>query len=101
MRRRPHVTSIPALEGHQAPRRRAAAVGPDLSLLWMFLAGALLMALASSAHGQTAGQTPEFRGEVTVNEVLLDALVTDREGHVILGLGPDDFSVREEIGRWS
>jgi len=95
MRRRPHVTSITALEGHRALRRRTAAVAPDLSLLWMFLAGALLMALASRAHGQVAGQTPEFRGEVTVSEVLLDALVADREGHVIVGLRPDDFEVRE------
>jgi VWFA-related protein len=32
---------------------------------------------------------------VVVSEVLLDALVTDKQGRVILGLGPDDFVVEE------
>ncbi|MEO8504425.1 MAG: VWA domain-containing protein, partial [Acidobacteriota bacterium] len=31
-----------------------------------------------------------------VSEVLLDALVTDRDGNVIVGLGPDDFIVEEQ-----
>lgn len=99
--RRLHLTSsVPALAAsRENPRRRAAAAPPDLSLLWMFLAGALLMALASRAGGQTppsATETPGFSGEVTVSEVLLDALITDREGNVIVGLGPEDFRVREE-----
>jgi len=33
---------------------------------------------------------------VRVTEVLLDALVTDREGNVVVGLQPDDFVVSEE-----
>ncbi len=75
----------------------AASAGPDLSLFWMFLAGILVMALASAAGAATppatAVQPPGFAGEVTVQEVLLDALVTDRAGNVILGLGPQDFQV--------
>ena len=47
-------------------------------------------------------QTPQvpppstFEEEVTVQEVLLDVLVTDREGSVIVGLGRDDFVVQED-----
>jgi VWFA-related protein len=33
--------------------------------------------------------------EMVVSEVLLDAVVTDKKGRVILGLGKDDFVVRE------
>lgn len=76
-------------------RRRGAAAGADLSLLWMFLAGALAMALAAAASGQEPPSPPRFQGEVTVSEVLLDVLVTDREGNVILGLRPGDFRVTE------
>ncbi len=37
-----------------------------------------------------------FEEEVEVTEVLLDVLVTDRRGNVVLGLGEDDFVVRED-----
>lgn len=43
------------------------------------------------AQGEPA--TPPFEGEVEVAEVLLDVLVTDGEGHIVLGLRPDDFRV--------
>jgi VWFA-related protein len=36
-----------------------------------------------------------FGAEISVNEVLLDVLVTDKKGNVILGLGPADFLVTE------
>ena len=36
-----------------------------------------------------------FGAEILVSEVLLDVLVTDRKGNVILGLGADDFVVTE------
>ncbi|MEM9555355.1 MAG: VWA domain-containing protein [Acidobacteriota bacterium] len=36
-----------------------------------------------------------FEGTVEVSEVLLDVLVTDRDGNIVLGLGPDDFQVVE------
>ena len=45
-------------------------------------------------------QAPEaqgrFEGEVDVREVLLDVLVTDRKGNVIVGLDKDDFVVKED-----
>lgn len=37
-----------------------------------------------------------FEEEVEVTEVLLDVLVTDRRGNVVLGLGEDDFVVEED-----
>src|SRR5437773_2193631 len=36
-----------------------------------------------------------FKAKVDVNLVLLDAVVTDARGNQILGLGKDDFIVRE------
>src|SRR5262249_22711388 len=36
-----------------------------------------------------------FGEKIEVREVLLDALVTDAQGHVIVGLGKNDFAVRE------
>jgi VWFA-related protein len=60
------------------------------------LAGALLLALiAGGALRAQPEAEPRFEGEVTVSEVLLDVIVTDRQGNVILGLGPGDFDVRE------
>ncbi|MFL6197368.1 MAG: VWA domain-containing protein [Thermoanaerobaculia bacterium] len=41
---------------------------------------------------QPAGQ---FTGKVNVNEVLLDVLVTDAKGNVIVGLDKSDFVVKE------
>lgn len=38
----------------------------------------------------------EFEEELEVTEVLLDVLVTDGDGSVVVGLGPDDFVVRED-----
>lgn len=38
---------------------------------------------------------PAFEERVEVTEALIDVLVTDRDGHVILGLRPADFEVRE------
>jgi VWFA-related protein len=41
-----------------------------------------------------AQDQPRFEGKVDVNEVLLDVLVTDARGYVIVGLTPQDFVVR-------
>jgi len=38
----------------------------------------------------------QFKGRVDVNEVLLDVLVTDRQGNVIVGLDKSDFQVSED-----
>ena len=47
----------------------------------------------------TAQDTPstDFQEQINVTEVLLDVLVTDNKGNVILGLEPKDFIV-EELG---
>jgi VWFA-related protein len=60
---------------------------------------------AATAQDQAPqdGQVPQggkalqgqFTGKVNVNEVLLDVLVTDARGNVIVGLGKNDFVVRE------
>ncbi|HEX2163178.1 MAG TPA: VWA domain-containing protein [Thermoanaerobaculia bacterium] len=72
---------------HQIPHRCSA------------LAAALLLAAAAGAS-PAAAQEPEverpFEEEIEVTEVLLDVLVTDRQGNVIVGLGPEDFVVRED-----
>lgn len=51
-------------------------------------------------HAQTESLPDEpetrFEGEVRVSEVLLDVLVTDTAGNVVLGLGEDDFVVEDE-----
>lgn len=58
----------------------------------------LVVALPASLHAQDDAQQPrgEFEEELEVTEVLLDVLVTDRQGNVIIGLGPDDFVVEED-----
>ncbi len=43
----------------------------------------------------TAQQTSPFGEKVDVNVVLVDAIVTDADGHQILGLDKDDFIVTE------
>ena len=57
-----------------------------------------LLALALSAPAFAADEPPraQFEGKVDVHEVLLDVLVTDRSGNVIVGLGPNDFRVTED-----
>ena len=50
---------------------------------------------ASSEEAQTQTQA-QFEEEVEVTEVLLDVVVTDAEGNVVVGLGPEDFVVRED-----
>lgn len=62
------------------------------SLILIFL-GVLGLALAAAAGAQP---TREFGEELEVTEVLLDVLVTDRKGNVIIGLDADDFIVKEE-----
>lgn len=61
----------------------------------------LLLSLVATAPalGQTDAEpsqpAAEFGELVEVSEVLLDVLVTDRDGNVVVGLGPDDFVVTE------
>lgn len=62
---------------------------------------ALALSLSAAAFAQEAATQPTpppFGEEVEVTEVVLDVLVTDRDGNVIVGLRPEDFVV-EEGGR--
>lgn len=59
---------------------------------------ALLLTCLLAAPGVLAQQDEpraEFGDEVQVTEVLLDVVVTDDDGDVVIGLGPDDFQVTE------
>ena len=56
-----------------------------------------LIALCGLGRAAVAQEQPQgqFQGKVNVNEVLLDVLVTDARGNVIVGLDKNDFVVRE------
>jgi VWFA-related protein len=60
---------------------------------------ATLLCLPRLAAGQAEPPpqpAPTFAEQVDVTEVLLDALVTDRDGNVIVGLAKEDFRVEED-----
>jgi VWFA-related protein len=57
---------------------------------------ALLLVAAVATAQETPAPSEPFREEVEVSEVLLDVLVTDRDGNVIVGLRPEDFVVEED-----
>jgi VWFA-related protein len=65
-------------------------------------AACVVAAALSLAPAILAQDRPEekpqgtFGEKVNVHEVLLDVLVTDAKGHVIVGLGKDDFVVKED-----
>src|SRR5687767_9373380 len=66
------------------------------ALAALLLPLAALSPCASFAQDEARPATPPtFGEEVDVNEVLLDVLVTDRDGNVIVGLGEEDFEVTE------
>ncbi len=54
-----------------------------------------VLASVGMANAADAPPTDRFEGRVDVREVLLDVLVTDRQGNVIVGLEPKDFRVTE------
>jgi VWFA-related protein len=55
----------------------------------------LVFALLALALPTFAQQQKQFEERIDVNAVLLDVIVTDPKGNQILGLGPDDFIVKE------
>ncbi len=55
------------------------------------VAGLCLLAATAPARAQP----PQFEEEIEVTEVLLDVVVTDDDGNVILGLDRDDFVVED------
>jgi VWFA-related protein len=56
----------------------------------------LCLAQAPALAQQPPTAEAAFTEEVEVAEVLLDVLVTDRDGNVIVGLNADDFEVTED-----
>ncbi len=55
----------------------------------------LTLALPTFSQEKVLEQAPLYGERIDVNAVLLDVIVTDRKGNHILGLGPDDFVVKE------
>ncbi|MCB1058442.1 MAG: VWA domain-containing protein [Acidobacteria bacterium] len=89
---------MPRTPSTPRPSRRPASSGrrrfaPITLALW---AVAFLLA-GSASSAAPAGDQPEasFGTQVEVSEVALDVLVTDKDGNVIIGLGPEDFKVEE------
>ncbi len=70
-----------------AVQRNRAVLPAVLSALVALYAG------STPAQEEPAGRIEE---ELEVREVLLDVLVTGPQGHVIVGLGKDDFVVEED-----
>ncbi len=68
-------------------------ISPKLALASIALT--TLSAVIPAARAQEA-TAPQFGENVTVREALLDVLVTDRDGNVIVGLGKDDFLLEED-----
>lgn len=58
----------------------------------MTIAHLALLLAAAGAAAQEAPR-PAFEDTLRVEEVLIDVLVTDAEGNVVIGLGADDFRV--------
>jgi len=54
-----------------------------------------ILSLLLASLPLAAQQTTQFGEKVDVNVVLVDAIVTDNDGHQILGLDKDDFIVTE------
>src|SRR5436305_3595672 len=63
--------------------------------LWALAAALSFAPLAQAQGTEEKPPAPRFQGEANVNEVLMDVLVTDAKGNVIVGLDKSDFVVRE------
>lgn len=68
---------------------------PMAALVCLMLPLLFSPALAAQVNAPDPSR-PEFEGEMEVAEVLLDVLVTDGSGNVVMGLDEDDFVVEED-----
>ena len=66
---------------------------PFIPVLLALLAFVVVPLAATAQQGEPQGR---FGERLQVSEVQIDALVTDRDGNVVLGLKPGDFTVRED-----
>ncbi len=91
-----HTGSLPThQEGH--PVSNAPFLIRFRALLPVLAAAGLFLAHAPVARSQAPpAPIPSPAMRVSVRLVLVDALVTDKEGNVVKGLGPQDFSVLED-----
>src|SRR3954469_4520634 len=80
-----------ALNASISRRNTMSRTQRTTALALVALCSALGLARAQEAEKPQA----EFQGKVNVNEVLLDVLVTDAKGNVIVGLDKNDFTVKE------
>src|SRR3954466_10505663 len=80
-----------ALNASISRRNAMSRTQRTAALALVALCSALGLARAQEAEKPQA----EFQGKVNVNEVLLDVLVTDAKGNVIVGLDKNDFTVKE------
>lgn len=76
------------MQHHTIRRGLLAACAALAAFLWG-------VAPASAQDAQPRDRA-EFEEEIEVHEVLLDVLVTDREGNPVIGLTPDDFVIEED-----
>ena len=69
-----------------------------MSFMKRFTLFSLMIALTIgwSAVAQDDEPQGEFGTEIDVTEVVLDVLVTDADGNVVIGLGKDDFVVEDQ-----
>ncbi len=76
-----------------------------ISLTLTLLLPTMLFAAGPSApekgHAGEAPTNGDFGEYVEVSEVLLDVLVTDKKGNVVMGLDADDFVIRQDGERLS
>ena len=70
-----------------------------VSILAILLAATAAVAQTPPASQTETVQPPPFGEKVEVNAVLIDAIVTDRDGNQILGLEKDDFAATEDGAR--
>jgi VWFA-related protein len=77
-------------------QRRARPAAPVLvAVCLLALLSALVFPLSNRAVAQDKPVQGQFGERIEVREVLIDALVTDARGNVIVGLDKNDFVVRE------
>jgi len=77
-------------------RIRLASAAVVLSLgAFLSLGSSLALSAQQPAPPPADQPSAQFQGQANVNEVLLDVLVTDKKGNVIVGLNKTDFVVKE------
>jgi len=67
---------------------------PKIPTLLTILLATVVLALPAVARADRP--QAEFGSQVDVSDVLLDVIVTNRDGQVIVGLGPNDFKVTQK-----